>query len=350
MLMKRYEIEKPQTLKISEIDLPALAPDEVLIKVAHISICGSDVHLFNGSYKGPFSYPILFGHEWSGTVKAVGSAAAAFRPGEKVTGDCSRFCGTCGICKLDKNLCRNIEKFGITVDGASADYIVRKVKYLYKAPKDIDLMLLSLTEPISVAAHLLRKILRIVDSFEGKKVLLLGGGGIGLSACLLLLERYSCRDVFLFDISSRRMELALECGAEDPGNPFDRKGAEDDSSYGALYSGADYDIVIDTTGSAEVFAKAFHLVKPLGVLGCLGMIPKVEIEQKLIVMKALTVMGSIGGTGEFPEVMDFICRHPALVRKMITHVFPKNKIPEALEMSRKSNEALKICLAFSEEP
>ena len=91
-------------------------------------------------------------------MEAVGAKVTAFKPGNKVTGDYSCFCGKCGNCQIDRNLCTRIEKFGITTNGASAEFIVRSEKYLYKAPDDMPLELLCLAEPLAVAFHLLNKI------------------------------------------------------------------------------------------------------------------------------------------------------------------------------------------------
>ena len=159
--MKIFKIQEPGKLSSQEWELPGLCDDEVLIKISHIGICGSDVQLFQGTYKGPVSYPIVFGHEWSGVVEKTGEKVRSLHPNDKVTGDCSRFCGTCEYCRKDKNLCKDIEKYGITIDGASSEYVVRKEKYLYKAPPDIDLSVLCLSEPISVSAHLIGKIEQI---------------------------------------------------------------------------------------------------------------------------------------------------------------------------------------------
>jgi len=343
----RYEIDKPNSIKISEVDLPIPVKDEVVVRIAYVTICGSDVHLYKGTYGGPAVYPILFGHEWSGTVVAVGPNVKHISAGDLVTGDCSRFCGECPACEVDPNVCRDIEKFGITVDGASCEYLLRREKYLYRAPKDMDPMLLSLTEPIAVAAHLMEKIIRVVGPISGKKILILGAGGIGLGALLLVKHRYGCKDVACFDISEKRMSTALRLGASNPGDILGSVSGSEGASYGDLYGAAKFDIVIETTGNAEVFAASIKLANPLGTVGCLGMIPVVEIAQKLIVVKALTIVGSIGGTGDFPEVMDFIQARPDAVRPIISHVFQKTEIAQAMEMSRNGREALKVCIDFN---
>ena len=182
---------------------------EVLVRIRYVGICGSDIHLFNGTYNGPHSYPMRFGHEWSGVVEAVGSEVTRVEVGDVVTGDCSRYCGACPSCEVDKNLCQHIEKFGITVDGASADYILRDEMYLYRAPEGLDIKHLCLSEPVAVAAHPVEKVRKAVPSgFADKRVLVLGGGVIGMSALMLLLHMENCRQAELYDLAESRTALA----------------------------------------------------------------------------------------------------------------------------------------------
>ena len=340
--MKEYILTEPKKMEVREAAIPEPGPGEVLIKVSNIGICGSDIHLFNGTYNGPNAYPILFGHEWSGIVEKIGEGVTKVAAGDKVTGDCSKYCGHCDNCKDDRNLCRTIEKFGITVDGASAEYIIRDEMYVYKAPADIDMKLLALTEPIAVAKHLLEKIRKQTGSLSEKKILVYGGGAIGQAAALILTQEYGCKDVYLSDLLPFRMELAQKFGAKAPA-------AEDltwdcDDSYYNMYNKTPFDVIIETTGVAPVFANALKLVRPGGVLGCVGMIANVEIPQKLIVTKALSIIGSIGGTGEFDDVMRFIYQNSELVSNMVTHEFPAKEIPAAFEMAVDAKQAMKISI------
>lgn len=339
--MKAYILEGPNSIKAVEKEIPPLKEYEVLVKVTNIGICGSDIHLFKGTYNGPFEYPMLFGHEWSGIVSRVGSSVKKVKPGDKVTGDCSKYCGVCINCSKDKNLCQNIEKFGITVDGASAEYIIRDEKYIYKAPQDSDLELICLTEPIAVAAHLIRKIDRLAEGVKDKKILIYGGGAIGIAALLILKRKYNCENVELFDVVENRVKLAKELGADIPSkdkleiNP-------DRNDYNSLYTKALYDVVIETTGDAGAFKNTFEVAKPSGIIGCAGMMPEVGIEQKLIVVKALNIIGSIGGTGEFPGVLEFIRDNSEHVRRLISHRFSINNVNKAFDISRNTSEVLKI--------
>ena len=343
--MKAYIYQAPQNIQIVDQEKPVPEPGQLLIKVKDIGICGSDISLFKGTYSGPHKYPLLFGHEWSGIVEGVGSNVTGFKIGDKVTGDCSKYCGQCEYCKSDKNLCEHIEKYGITIDGASAEYIARDAKYVYKAPDDLDLDLICLTEPVSVAAHMIKKITHIAGDISNKKILIMGGGPIGIASLMLLKKFYNCRDVSLYDIVKSRTELAASLGAAIPLEEI-FSASIDDSSYEAMYSNTNYDMVIETTGNEKAFANTISITKPLGIIGCVGMMPKASIIQKLIVLKSLTIIGSIGGTGEFEEVLNFMKQNPEYVHCLISHKFPISDYEKAFDACKNVSTAMKVLLYF----
>lgn len=342
--MKEYILTEPYKIDVREMPIPEPGEGEVLIKISNVGICGSDIHLYNGTYSGPNSYPILFGHEWSGTVVKKGCKVTKVEVGDKVTGDCSRYCGHCVNCKRDKNLCKEIEKFGITIDGASSEYIVRDEKYIYKAPSDINMKLLALTEPIAVARHLIVKMIRQTGALREKKILIYGGGAIGQAALLILKHEFGCDDVYLSDLIPYRMELSEKFGGKKP-EPEELKWMYE-NSYFNMYNKTPFDVVIETTGVAGVFANAINLVRPGGVLGCVGMISSVEIPQKLIVTKAMTIIGSIGGTEEFDDVIRFIHSNEELVKNMVSHEFSCDDIPEAFDHASNPQDAMKVSIVF----
>lgn len=342
--MFEYVLKEPKTVERLERDLPVPAANEALIKVNYVGICGSDIHLFHGTYNGPHRYPMLFGHEWSGEVIRIGDQVTRVRPGDVVTGDCSRYCGSCKNCETDQNLCQHIEKFGITIDGATAEYIVRDEKYLYQGGQEIEGKLLVLSEPVAVAAHLIAKVKHVcVGDMSKKNILVLGGGVIGMSAMMLLKNLFGCSNVFLFDLSEHRCEIARSAGAEIPDQDSLNRKAED-GNYAALYEAAKYDVILETTGVPSVFANAFHLLRPSGILGCVGMATNVEIPQKQIVTKSLTIVGSIGGTGDFAAAMEFIREFPEEAGKLISHYYPMEEVEAAFVMARKPDESMKVVL------
>lgn len=342
--MKSYIIQQPNAIKQIERQTHRPGAEEVVVKVTNIGLCGSDIHLYNGTYTGPHEYPIMFGHEWSGVVESVGKNVRGLKPGDKVTGDCSRFCGECDYCQHDKNLCQSIEKYGITIDGASSEYIIRHQKYIYRAPEDIDLSLLCLAEPLAVSKQLLTKITDSIGALQDKEILVFGTGAIGLGAIAILKHSFGCENIDAIDISKTRMNTARRLGARKPDHRhLDIQGGG--SGYRDLYDTV-YDLIIDTTGKESAFQKAFHLIRPLGTIGCLGMMAQATIPQKLIVLKALKLFGSIGGTGSFPDVIQFIHTHPDVVRELISHQLPIDKTVQALELGQNSDDTVKIVLDF----
>lgn len=120
----------------------------------------------------------------------------------------------------------------------------------------------------------------------------------------------------LSDLIEYRTGLARELGANIP--PAEALKWELENDYPNMYNRTRYDVVIETTGVAQVFANGLNLLKPGGYLGCVGMIKTAEIPQKLIVTKSLTVTGSIGGTEEFEGVIAFIQENRDAVRKLIS--------------------------------
>ena len=342
--MIEYMLQSPGNVVEAEKEIQEPKNKDVLVKVKTVGVCGSDIHLYHGTYNAPHSYPMLFGHEWSGVVEKIGENVTKVKVGDIVTGDCSKYCGVCENCQKDLNLCGHIEKFGITIDGASAEYIIRDEMYLYTAPKDTDVKLVGLSEPIAVAAHLIQKINKVSDGeLKEKNILVMGGGVIGMSAMLLLKNIYNCDNVFLYDLSEYRKKTAEKLGAIIPDDK-DLEVNTDEKDYSSLYSAAKYDVIIETTGVPRVFDNSISLLKPMGILGSVGMALKVEFAQKQIVTKSLTIVGSIGGSGDFGTAIRLIEEYPEKVQCLISHYFPISEVKEAFETASDAEKSMKVVL------
>lgn len=320
---------------------------QVLIKTHAVGICGSDIALYGGTYGGPSRYPMYFGHEWSGTVEAVGPQVERLQPGDKVTGDCSVFCGECALCARNKNLCRQIEKRGITVDGASRQYFLQDEKYLYRAPPEADLDLITLSEPLAVAMLAVERVHSTRPELERERILVLGGGTIGYSCLLSLKHGQGCSHVELFDILEPRIVKARELGADWPSDVL--HGPERTVSYEDYYSGQGYDVIFETSGTSPAFHQALHLVRPMGTIMTLGFVPPTEVNVRSLVLKAGSVMGSIGGTGAFLDALRLVMSHPELVRTLITHRFSYPEFENAFRAAADRRSAIKVLVSFSKE-
>ena len=317
---------------------------QVLVQTHAVGLCGSDLGLYHGTYEGPKNYPLYFGHEWSGTVQAVGPEVTRVRPGDKVTGDCSLYCGACELCDRDRNLCRVIEKFGITVDGASRRLFLQEERYVYRADVEADLDLVALSEPLAVGAHAVRRVRESRPNLDREKILVMGGGTIGLSCFFALTALEGCRHVELFDIVESRRQKALDLGASELTDVM--AAGHDAGDYGDLYSGQGYDVVFETSGAPPAFYRAVELLRPLGTIMALGFIPSVEFSPKQITLKAAHIMGSIGGTGDFERALAFAHQHPHLAAELISHRISFREYKRAFELAQDRKRAMKVLLTF----
>lgn len=345
--MRGLILKGPGELEIVETEIVKPGIGEVLIEVDNIGLCGSDLHLYKGTYNGPHKYPMYFGHEWAGrVVEDGGGTGQRFDAGDLVTGDCSHFCSECDMCRKDKNLCTHIEKYGITQDGASRQYIKLDKKYVYKAPAGIKPHLLSLAEPIAVAARATGRAASCMgaEKMANAKALVIGAGPIGLGAMLALKFLYKAYEIYGDDLIEARRESIAKVGAKHASPITPSVGTD----YASMYSGTPYDIVVETTGAPVAVARALAEIKPMGCVVLLGFLPKAEYELKLITMKALTVIGSIGGTGNFNDAIRLISEHPDQVEALVGAKIGYKEAEKAFELGLQRSVSGKVQISFKD--
>jgi L-iditol 2-dehydrogenase len=344
LLSKGIVLQGDKRAEVVTTEVSPPAGTQVLVRTHAVGLCGSDLALYEGTYEGPRNYPIYFGHEWSGTVEAVGPGVTCLQPGDKVTGDCSMSCGECEFCAHDQNLCQSIEKVGITADGASRQLFLQEERYVYRADPGADLDLVALSEPLAVGAHAVRRVRDCRPDLRREKVLILGGGTIGLSCFFALKYLEGCDNVELYDLVEARVEQAVHLGARQPTDVAAAAG--DSETYGGLYSGRGYDAIFESSGAPPAFRNAVDLVRPLGTIMALGLIPSVELGLKQITLKAAQIMGSIGGTGEFHRVLGFTLEHPEVARQLISHQVPFEEVDRAFALAADRRQAMKVLVKF----
>ena len=343
-------IVKPGEIEISSItekDLK-LKEGEVLVEVSLVSLCGSDYKLFDGTYSGPSVYPICFGHEWSGTVIDSGPRVNSVKKGDRVTGDCSCWCGQCPNCTEDKNLCYNIEKYGITKHGFSQQLVVVPEKYLYLAPVSMPYEVLALSECFAVALHAIRRLGNNPQERSSHRTLILGCGPLGIAIYMLLRKLYRWRYLEIYDILPEKIAYLKKIFPEDNiGHSINEsKTTETNSGYRDLYTLGDYSLVFEAVGRPEALQMAINLTKPRGTIVSLGMFPAGIVDFKKVVMKSISILGSIGGTGEFPAVIKFFEENISAVSSIVTGKFFYKYAKEAFSIGQNRKEHLKVQIQF----
>lgn len=227
--------------RIGLVDLPEppLGPEDVRIRVAYSAICGSDPHLAEGFFGT--DVPIGLGHELSGVIEALGTAATrnGLRVGDRVAGNFVRFCGTCTPCRAgQQQFCEHVQEYNRP---GMAETVTWHESQVYKLPDEVSLLKGCILEPTSVAV-------RIADKTRikvGDRVAICGGGPIG-QLVLQVMKMNGATSLTLIEPIAERREMALRHGAEHVIDPI----AEDQAQRAEqITGGRGYDVVIDASGS-----------------------------------------------------------------------------------------------------
>jgi L-iditol 2-dehydrogenase len=169
----------PRSVEVQERERPSIDSDEVLVRVHTAGLCGSDAHAY--SYDGGYEWvpiPRVMGHEYSGSVAAVGADVDGFAEGDPVVEEPIHSCGRCRQCNDGQpNVCRNVSITGLHRDGAYAEYVAVAPEFLHAVPEDVPLRRAAITEPTSVAT---RAVLDRSTTTPGDDVLVEGPGPIGV--------------------------------------------------------------------------------------------------------------------------------------------------------------------------
>src|SRR6266700_3893105 len=179
--MRALLLKAPGEAILTELEKPAIGPEDVLIRSRAVGICGSDVELYRGTRPTDFyRYPIVPGHEWAGEIVAVGVQVRHLAPGDKVVSEGFLFCGTCRNCRMGlTNLCEaGYDEIGFTRTGGLAEYVAVPARLVHKLPGDASFQEAALLEPTAVVAQaFLRAAPRAAET-----VVVIGDGAIGLLA------------------------------------------------------------------------------------------------------------------------------------------------------------------------
>lgn len=271
-------IDEPGVLRVRPADTPDPGPGQALVRVAYAGICGSDREVLAGTRPHPYvSYPVVPGHEWSGTVAAVGSGVDDGLVGCPVVGEGIRPCGTCAACRRgDGNLCEGpYAETGFTEPGAFSDHLVLPARLLHTLPPGTDLRGAACLEPAAcVAAAALR-----ADVRPGERAAVVGGGMLGLLA-VQFLHAAGAAEVLVVERSAGRAELASRCGAAELVPP-----------EAAADRAESFDVVIEAAGAGDAATLAVRLARRGGrvVLAGIPGTGAVPLDPAALVLKQLEV-------------------------------------------------------------
>ena len=197
-------------LKLLDVPMPEVGPNDVLIKIRKTSICGTDVHIWKWDDWAQKTIPVgmQVGHEYVGEITQVGANVTAYKIGQIVSGEGHIVCGTCRNCRAGRrHLCPNTKGVGVNRPGAFAEYLSIPQDNVVPVPAGVDPDIVSIFDPLGNAVH-------TALSFDlvGEDVLITGAGPIGIMA-IAIAKKAGARKVVITDVNPYRLELARKMGA-----------------------------------------------------------------------------------------------------------------------------------------
>lgn len=258
-----------------KINLP-VSPNNVLIKIDCVGVCGSDVHYFHDGQCGTFflneerDYPYMLGHEAAGTIVEVGANVTHLKIGDRVCCEPGKACGKCEFCKAGKyNLCRDMMFWATPpISGCYKRYVEFSANLCYKLPDEMNIIAGAMIEPFATAMY-------AVETAEVKNddtVFIMGSGCQGLMA-LLACKHKGAKNIILCDLEDVRLKKALELGATTVVNNGKLSEKVFFETIMNLTDGGPR-VIIEAIGNATTIRQAGELARRGGVVVLLGMPPE----------------------------------------------------------------------------
>jgi L-iditol 2-dehydrogenase len=334
-------------LRVEEREMPAVRDDEALMRVRAASICATDLRILGaGHFKIPAGVARILGHEFAGEVVAVGSRVAGLQVGMRVALAPNIGCGTCEQCVLGHNhLCPNYEAFGISFDGAFAEYMLMPAAAMRQGniveiPEGISFEEAALNEPLSccyngfLACHVQ----------PGDIVLIIGAGPIGLMH-LLLARLGGASQIIVSEVDTDRVVQAREFGADVVVNP-----AEEDllARVSSETHNHRADVVIVAAPSPQAQEQALELAAVQGRINFFGGLPKatetITFNSNRVHYRQLVVTGTTGSSiHHYRQAMNLVAGQRIDLRRFISARYGLYDIHAAFEHAR-SRQALKVMI------
>ncbi len=333
--MKAVVVHEPRRATVESVPRPDPGPDEVIVQVGACGLCGTDLKIFEGEYLSP--YPLIPGHEFSGTVVDLGRNVDRSWLGQHVGVDPTLACGHCEYCRdAAFNHCRAWGALGDTTDGGFTEFVRVPAANVYQMPDAFSFNEGALVEPVACATWAIERLrIRI-----GGRVLLFGAGPMGL-ILLELLRNAGMQDAVLIDRSAQRLDLARGIAKAD----FVR--ADDAALTNLKQTYPDgFDLVVDATGNPDVLDVALPWVKKNGQLLLFGVAPigaKAHVEPYLIYHNEVTIVSSMAINHSYGRAMSLSQQIQGSLQRLVTHQLPLTKYLEAISLIQ-SGRALKVQL------
>lgn len=330
----------PGVMKLQDVEIPEIVnPTDVLLKIEAIGICGSDIHVFYGEHPST-PYPVVQGHEYCGTVVAIGSEVKKVKEGMFVTARPQLVCGKCGPCKRGQyNVCQELKVEGFQAPGVAQDYFIVSEDRIAVLPDSFTKEQGAMVEPVAVAAHATRRL----PDLKGKNVVVSGAGTIGNLVAQFAKAR-GAKKVIISDLSSYRLNIAKKCGIEhvlDLSSTSFEKGIKD------ILGDEVFQVGFEAAGVQASLEALVANVEKGGDIVIIGVYAKNPVVNMFHVGEhELQIYGTLMYTHEdYEKAIDMIAEGKIILSPLVSKHFPFEQYYDAYKyIERNRDTAMKVII------
>ena len=341
--MRAFRIYGARDGRYEELPDPAVGPDEALLRVRAVAVCGTDLEIYQGTMfyytSGLAHYPIIPGHEWAGEVLGVGENVTNVKPGDKVVGECTVACGRCEFCRMGwYGQCIDRRETGILhLDGGFAEQMVYPASFLHTF-RALSFEEAAMCETTAVAVYAVK----LAETSPADYVAILGAGPIGLQA-MQAAKAYGARKVVVIGGRPSRRDLALHLGA-DAAIPHD---CDVTKEVLRVTDGRKFEVIVEATGNPTVTRNLMKIIRPRGRIVMVGLFNSQwgELDLDAFVVNSITLKGALGSPNVWDETIHLMETGRIRAEPLITKRRPLAEAAEVLTlMERKPPELIKTVL------
>jgi D-arabinitol dehydrogenase (NADP+) len=326
--MKAVVYDAPRSFSYRDTADPAIAADEVLVRVHGCGLCGTDLHIHEGEF-GP-RFPLIPGHEFTGEIIAVGSDVTGFEAGQRVVANSNTVCGNCFYCmRGDFLLCENLGAYGVTLNGGFAEYLKVKADRVF-AIQNLKPREAIMVEPTACALHGIE----VLDARPGSDVLLFGAGPTGQVLAQLVKLNGAARLVVAAP-PGKKLDLVSKLAADEVA-PIDRDDPDVHRKRLQELSPNGFDYVIEATGAAAVCEDGLQYVRRRGTLLVYGVYPEnatARFKPFDLFRGEISIKGSFAQVDSFGRALAYLESGRIKVDEIVTDEVPLSEYQHALELA-----------------
>jgi len=333
MLNPSAVLHGPHDVRIEDRPVPRPGAGQVLVEIAAVGICGSDVHYYEHGRIGDYVVraPMIIGHESAGTVLDVGAGVSADRVGELVALEPGVPCRNCAQCLRGRyNLCPDVVFFATPpVDGSISRYVVIDAAFAHPAPAGLSAEQAAMAEPVSVGIWAAHK----TQLSAGDRVLVTGAGPIGLLAGQVA-RALGAETTVVTDVSEFRLSRARDLGlrAAPAGEPLTEQ----------------FDVLLECSGAPAALSSGMQALAPAGRIALVGMgADSVPINVPLVQGRELSITGVFRYANTYPLALQLISTGAVNVADVVTHRFALEDTEQALQIGKVDRNSLKAMVTAS---